>query len=64
VYQYLRLSLQHAGLGQTHVSDFIQRIRSIADQLAQEDFFVAVEGVDDKTEQLQTRKSEVRICRI
>ena len=51
--KYLRLGLQNTSLGQTHVSNFVQRIGSIADQLTKENLFVAVEGVDDKTQQLR-----------
>lgn len=48
----LQLGIELVLIGQTLESDFIQRIRCIADQLTKEDFLVAVESVDDKAEKL------------
>ena len=44
--------LQLLRLSDGVVSDFIQSIRGIGDELSKEDFLVGVESVDDQTHQL------------
>ena len=34
------------------VADFIERIGGVGDELAEEDFFIGIEGVDDQGEEL------------
>merc|ERR1719376_535607 len=40
------------GSGQTLIPDLVKGIRRVGDQFSEEDFLVAVEGVDDETHQL------------
>ena len=44
--------VKDALVSQAHEPDLVQCIRSVADELPQEDLFIAVEGVDDQAQQL------------
>jgi len=44
----LPLSLEDRGLGQRCIANFVESIRSVGNQLSQEDFLVGVEGVCHK----------------
>ena len=46
------LSLKLLWLGDGAVSDFVESIRRVGNQLSQEDLLVGVEGVDDQAHQL------------
>jgi hypothetical protein len=48
----LWLAFQLALVGQRLELDFIQGIGTVTDQLPAKDFLVAVEGMDDQTQQL------------
>jgi len=53
----LLLCLEDGLVSQTLVTDLVKGIRGVGNQLAQEDFLVAVEGVDDEGEQLVAPQS-------
>jgi hypothetical protein len=49
---WVRLRTKFLWLSDGLVSDFVQSIRGIGDQLSQEDILVGIEGVDDESHQL------------
>jgi len=48
----VRLSLELLGLGDTLVSDLVEGVRGVGNELSQEDLLVRVESVDDERHQL------------
>jgi len=48
----LLLGVELGGIGEALISDLVQGIGAVGNQLAEEDFFVGVEGVDDEGHQL------------
>lgn len=48
----LLLSVELGRVGERLVADLVQSIGAVGDQLAEEDFLIRVEGVDDETHQL------------
>ena len=45
--------IQLAGVGQSLIANFVQGIRTIRDQLTQEDLFIRIDSVDDQREELR-----------
>ena len=46
------IGVQNGGVGKRQISDLVQRITSIGNQLTKKDFLVGVEGVNNKGQQL------------
>ena len=56
--EHLGLRLEARRVGQRLVADLVERIRSVRDQLAEEDLLVRVERVDDQAKKLADVRRE------